>query len=148
MRVKQSTIDKLKSFEGLRLKAYKPVKTEKYYTIGYGHCGSDVKRGMTVTEEEAETLLKKDVSDFEARMLKVVPSDLTSNQWDALLSFSYNVGLGNLKSSTLLKLIRNKADTEAIQAQFRRWVYGSNRKVLPGLVRRRNWEAELWEKKD
>ena len=59
-------IRKIKEFEGLSLKAYKPVKTERYYTIGYGHYGSDVKANQVITEKDAESLLRKDLEKVEA----------------------------------------------------------------------------------
>ena len=145
MKTNEAGLSLIKSFEGLRLKAYKcPAGV---WTIGYGHTGKDVKPGMTITREEAEALLKKDIELFEIGVEKVIDENitLTSNQFSALVSFSFNVGLENFKKSTLLKLINkgNQNELEAIHSQFKRWVY-ANKKVLPGLVKRREAEFKLY----
>ena len=147
MKTNESGITLIKSFEGLRLKAYKPVPSEKYYTVGYGHYGPDVKPGMIITEEQAEALLKKDIELFEIGVEKVIDENitLTSNQFSALVSFSFNVGLENFKKSTLLKMINkgNKDELEAIHSQFKRWVWAGSQ-ILPGLQRRREAEFKLY----
>lgn len=135
-------ISKLKEFEGLRLVAYKPTKAERWYTIGYGHSAGDVKAGMLITEEKAEELLKRDLF-FVERFINGIPKVKTQGQFDALVSFTYNVGVGNLKRSTLLKKIMHDASTIEIQREFMKWVY-SGGKRLDGLVKRRRWEAERW----
>ena len=144
MKTNESGITLIKSFEGLRLKAYKcPAGV---WTIGYGST-EGVKPGMVITEEQAEALLKKDIELFEIGVEKVIDENitLTSNQFSALVSFSFNVGLENFKKSTLLKMINkgNKDELEAIHSQFKRWVY-ANKKVLPGLVKRREAEFDLY----
>ena len=144
MKINEEGLSLIKSFEGLRLKAYKcPAGV---WTIGYGST-EGVKPGMTITREEAEALLKKDIERFEIGVEKVIDENitLTSNQFSALVSFSFNVGLENFKKSTLLKMINkgNKDELEAIHYQFRRWVY-ANKKVLPGLQRRREAEFKLY----
>ena len=98
MKISQEGIDLIKSFEGLRLKAYKALPTEKYFTIGYGHYGEDVKEGMTITQKQAEDLLKKDLERYE-RYVDKYAGNLALNQHerDALVSFCYNCGAGNLK---------------------------------------------------
>ena len=145
MKTNESGITLIKSFEGLRLKSYKCPSG--IWTVGYGHTGKDVKPGMTITREEAEALLKKDIERFEIGVEKVIDENitLTSNQFSALVSFSFNVGLENFKKSTLLKLINSghKDDLELIHKQFSRWVY-ANKKVLPGLVKRREAEFDLY----
>ena len=133
------------SFEGLRLKAYKcPAGV---WTIGAGRT-KGVKEGMVITREEAIEFLKEDVSDVMNQILSVLEGDgsiLTTNQFFALTSFVYNVGIGNFKKSTLLKMINSghKNDLELIHKQFSRWVY-ANKKVLPGLVKRREAEFKLY----
>ena len=141
-RASDTLINKLKAFEGLQLVAYKPTKAERWYTIGYGHSEGDVKEGMRITEEKAEELLKRDLF-FVEKFVNGIPKIKTQGQFDALVSFTYNVGIGKLKSSTLLKKIMHDASTEEIQREFMRWVY-SGGKQLGGLVRRRRWEAERY----
>lgn len=141
-RASDTLISKLKEFEGLRFVAYKPTKAERWYTIGYGHCAGDVKEEMIITEEEAEELLKRDLF-FVEKFINGIPKVQTQGQFDALVSFTYNVGIGKLKSSTLLKKIMHDAPTQEIQREFMKWVY-SGGKRLDGLVRRRRWEAERW----
>lgn len=142
LRASNLLIQKLKEFEGLRLVAYKPTKAERWWTIGYGHCAGDVRPGMRITEEKAEELLKRDLF-FVEKFVNGIPKVRTQGQFDALVSFTYNVGIGNLKRSTLLKKIMHDAPAIEIQREFRRWVYSGGKK-LDGLVRRRRWEAERW----
>ena len=141
-RASDTLISKLKGFEGLRLVAYKPTKAERWWTIGYGHSAGDVKAGMRITEEEAEELLKRDLF-FVEKFINGIPKVKTQGQFDALVSFTYNVGIGKLKSSTLLKKIMHDASTAEIQREFMKWVYSGGKK-LDGLVKRRRWEAERW----
>lgn len=144
MKTSQRGIDLIKRFEGLRLKAYKPVKTEIYYTIGYGHYGADVSVNMVITESEAETLLRKDLQKFEQGVLSAIANtQLTQNQFDALVSFSYNVGLGSLRNSTLLRYVKANANDERIKGEFLKWKYAGGQ-VLAGLVKRRQAEAGLY----
>lgn len=142
LRASDTLISKLKEFEGLRLVAYKPTKAERWWTIGYGHSAGDVKAGMRITEEKAEELLKRDLF-FVEKFLNGIPKVKTQGQFDALVSFTYNVGVGKLKRSTLLKKIMHDAPTAEIQGEFMRWVY-SGGKQLAGLVTRRRWEASRW----
>lgn len=142
MNISQNGVNLIKRYEGLRLKAYKPVKTEKYWTIGYGHYGADVKEGMEITEKHAEELLRQDLKKFEGYVNSYVKVELTQNMYDSLVSFTYNCGAGSLKSSTLLKLL-NKGDYKGAAGQFEKWTKGGG-KVLPGLVKRRKEEKELF----
>ena len=137
----QEGIELIKSFEGLRLKAYKcPAGV---WTIGYGHT-KGVKEGDVITEQEAEDMLKKDVVGFEINVRGAVIPNLNDHQYDALTSFAYNVGLGNFRKSTLLRLINcGITAREDITNQFMRWVYAGGKK-LAGLERRRTAEAELY----
>ncbi|UEA63066.1 lysozyme [Hoylesella buccalis] len=141
-RASDTLISKLKAFEGLRLVAYKPTKAERWYTIGYGHSAGDVKAGMRINEEKAEELLKRDLF-FVEKFINGIPKIKTQGQFDALVSFTYNVGIGKLKASTLLKKIMHDASTAEIQREFMKWVYSGGKK-LDGLVRRRRWEAERY----
>ena len=142
MNISQNGVNLIKRYEGLRLKAYKPVSTEKYWTIGYGHYGADVKEGMEITEKRAEELLRQDLKKFEGYVNSYVKVKLTQNMYDSLVSFTYNCGGGSLKSSTLLKLL-NKGDYNGAAGQFEKWTKGGG-KVLPGLVKRRKEEKELF----
>lgn len=93
MKTSKAGIDMIKSFEGLRLTAYKCVSTEKYYTIGYGHYGKDVKADMRITEKEAEKMLIDDLPSYEKKVDKYDSVyHWTQNEYDALVSFAYNVG--------------------------------------------------------
>ena len=148
MKINETGLALIKSFEGLRLKAYKcPAGV---WTVGYGHTGKDVKPGMVITEEQAEELLRQDLERFENGVLDLLTiPELTSNQFSALVSFSFNVGLGNFKKSTLLKMINkgNKDELEAIHSQFKRWVWAGSQ-ILPGLQRRREAEFDLYSTPD
>lgn len=134
--------------EGLKLKMYNDPAG--HATIGYGHLihkgkinGSEpevFQKGLT--KQEAFDLLKSDLTKFEKIVEDSVKVPLTQNQFDALVSFTYNVGEGNFRSSTLLKKI-NSGDFEKAAREFHRWKY-SDGKVLPGLVNRRAQEAKLF----
>ena len=140
----------IRNFEGLRLKAYRDAGG--VWTIGYGHTGPDVKPGLVITEKWAEILLKYDVERFERAVAKAVHVQLTPNQFDALVSFSYNLGAETLRTSLLLKLL-NVRDFAGAAAQFERFnkVKRRNRAgdmvwvVLVGLVKRREAERKLFE---
>lgn len=142
MNISENGLNLIKKFEGCRLKAYKcPAGV---WTIGYGHTGKDVKEGLVITQEQAEHYLHNDVIIHSANVSRLVKRPLTQNQFDALVSFEYNVGYGNFASSTMLKLINKNKFTEASQ-QFDRWVF-ANKKKLEGLVKRRQAEKELFLK--
>lgn len=143
MKTSQNGINLIKQFEGLQLKAY--ICAAGKLTIGYGHTGPDVKAGMKITDAEAEALLAKDLSSFEAGVSKLVKVPLTQNQFDALVAFTFNVGTAAFgKPSTMLKLL-NLRDYDSAAKEFGRWVNGGGR-PLPGLVKRRAAERALFEK--
>lgn len=135
----------IKNFEGCRLVAYKPVAAEQYYTIGWGHYGPDVTKGMTITQAEADAMLVKDLAKYEAYVNNpsYVPltDKLTQNQFDALVSFVYNTGQGNLK-----KLCDGRTLAQ-IAAAIPAYNKGSGQ-VLQGLVRRRAAEVALFNEGD
>ena len=137
MQVSLLLIWKLKEFEGLRLEAYQDAAG--VWTIGYGHTGRDVKRGDRISEYWATDLLKRDVEKV-AEAVRALNVARTEGQLDALVSFAFNLGIGKLKSSTLLKVIREGGSKAAIKREFRRWVYASGKR-LRGLELRREWEA-------
>lgn len=138
-------IDLIKRFEGFREAAYKPVKEEKNWTIAYGHSGPDVKQGQVVTKEQGEKILRNDIQRFVDGVNKLLKVSVNQYQFDALVSFAYNCGLGNLEDSDLLKFV-NKKDFKDAANEFPKWVHGANREVLPGLVKRRAAEKALFEK--
>ena len=147
MRINAKGLELVKSFEGLKLESY--FCPAGLLSIGYGSTGPHVKAGMKITELEAEKLLEKDLRRFELGVsLLIGDAPTTSDQYSALVAFAFNVGLGNLKASTLLK--KHKAgDIAGAAAQFSAWVKARNPKtkrlqVLPGLVRRRAAEAKLY----
>lgn len=133
----------IKTSEGFKEAAYKcPAGI---WTIGYGWTHG-VKEGDTITEEKASELVEQEVMKI-AEQVKAVLSEevfakLTENQVCALIDFVYNFGLGNFKESTLCKMIKSGQIMEAGN-QFERWVKAGG-KVLPGLVKRREAEKELW----
>ena len=139
MRTSRKGIEFIKAHEGLRLDAY--LCPAGVPTIGYGHTHG-VKMGDRITEEQAEMLLIDDLIVVE-REVNRYGLHLNQNQFDALVSFVYNVGARNFRSSTLLKRLKANPNDPDIANQFKRWVYCDG-KVLPGLVRRRNDEAKLY----
>jgi len=134
-------IDLIKKWEGCRTNAYKcPAGV---WTIGYGHTASAAP-GMMISHLQAEELLRKDLARFEKAVRDYVKVPLTQNQFDALVSFSYNVGTEAFRKSTLLVRVNAKQPYAAAK-QFRRWSLAGG-KELPGLVRRRNEEETLFLK--
>jgi lysozyme len=146
MKTSDKGIALIKSHEGMRLNAY--LCPGKKWTIGYGHTSAagepTVRQGMKITRQEAETILQRDLAMFEARVNRLVKVPLTQSQFDALVSFDFNTG--KLHSSTLLKRL-NAGKHAEVPRQLMRWTQGDG-KELPGLVRRRRDEAELWRSLD
>lgn len=138
MRISEKGIQLIKRFEGCQLTAYKAAPTEKMYTIGYGHYG--VEAGMVITQAQADAYLKDDLEKYDNYIDKYVTADITQGMHDALVSFAYNCGAGNLKSSTLLKKL-NQRDYIGAAEEFCKW-NKANSKVLKGLTRRRQAEKE------
>ncbi|MES2904583.1 MAG: lysozyme [Pseudomonadota bacterium] len=141
MKINARGLALIKAFEGLRLDAYRcPAGVA---TIGYGSTGPHVRMGMTITPGEAERLLEKDIARFEAgvtAMLTGVPT--SEDEFSAMVSLAFNVGLGNFATSTLLK--RHKMGNKVGAANaFLSWVFANKRK-LAGLVRRREAERDLY----
>ena len=132
-------LELIKKYEGLRLEAYKcPAGV---WTIGYGHTKGVIK-GMKITKEEAEELLKQDVAIVELQIVNSV-GRLAACKIDALVSFAYNVGVAAFRRSTLCRKVKANSDDASIRAEFGKWVYAGNKK-LPGLVKRRAEEAEMY----
>ena len=139
MKISDNGIELIKSFEGFSPKACKCVDSEKYYTIGYGHYGKDVKGNDTITKTAATELLKKDVESAERKVNKYDSIyNFNQNQYDALVSFCYNVG--NIDGLT-------KNGTRLIGEISRAFLYynKSGGKVLSGLQKRRKKEKDLFD---
>ena len=139
-KISQAGIDVLKHFEGCKLKAYRD--SVGVLTIGYGSTGSHVSEGMNISQTEAEELLKKDLARFEKGVENLVTVTINDNQFSALVVFSYNVGLGNLSKSTLLKKL-NAGDYDGAAHEFLKWNKAGG-VILLGLTRRRDAEAKLF----
>lgn len=136
MKTSESAKAKIKEFEGLRLSAYKcPAGI---WTIGYGHT-KGVREGMTITPGQADAYLNEDIAVVERQVNANMPQ-LPQCQYDAVVSFVFNLGWPKFADSTLCRKIKANHNDPSIPAEFRRWVYASG-KVLPGLVKRRDWEA-------
>ena len=139
MEVSEILVNKIKEFEGVRLKAYRD--SAGVLTIGFGHVRG-VKAGMKITQKQADSLLRGDLLNVE-NYVNGLGMKFTQGQFDALVSLIFNIGQGNFATSTLWAKIQAKASTESIQNEFRRWVYAGGKK-LAGLVKRREWEAKRW----
>ncbi len=139
MKASKAAYALIRQFEGLRLQAYKCPGG--VWTIGYGHT-SGVLEGMTVTPSEADELLAEDVEVCE-KQINSLNISLNQNQFDALISFLFNVGFGNFSKSTLLTKVKVNPDDNSIMDEFLKWIY-SRGKVLPGLQRRRLAEVKLY----
>lgn len=138
MHITDKGIALIKEYEGLSLKAYRD--TGGVWTIGVGHTRT-AKAGMVITEAQADDLLREDLREAEDGVRKLFPAT-TQAQFDALTSFVFNLGEGQVQDSTLRRL-HNEGQYEAAAAQFSRWVYDNGVK-LTGLVRRRAAEAKLY----
>jgi len=143
MKISKEGLDLIKKFEGLRLKAYKcPAGV---WTIGYGSTGGIIE-GWEITEEDAELLLKDDVFDSEVAVDFDVTVPLTQEQFDALVSFVFNVGIGNFRKSTLLKKL-NAGHYIGAANEFLKWdkaTVNGVKKTLAGLTKRRKMERDLF----
>lgn len=131
------------NFEGLRLESYQD--SVGVWTIGYGHT-LGVKKGQKITKERAKELLYKDVERFEKTVNRRVKVPLTQYQFDALVSFSFNVGGRAFTNSTLLKVL-NIGYYEGVPKELKKWVYAGDER-LEGLVKRRKAEAAMFQGQD
>ena len=137
MDISSKGLNLIKKYEGCRLTAYKPVAAEKYWTIGYGHYGPDVRAGMKITQAQADAYLRNDVAKFVADV-NCLGRDWNQNQFDALVSFTYNCGKGNLVTLTTGRNAAQIADHILLYNK------GAGGVVLQGLVRRRKEERALF----
>lgn len=157
MFISQKGINLIKKYEGRSLTAYKCPSN--VLTIGYGHTGSNVRVGMRISDSEAERLLKNDLIIHCNNVSRLVNVPLTQNQFDALVSLEFNIGYGNFSKSTLLKLLNSKdykgaakrflfenANAKTPEEKYKgSFVFGANKKVLAGLVKRRGEEQHLFQ---
>lgn len=147
MKLNKAGADLIKAFEGCKLDAYKCSANKE--TIGYGNTfyedGTPVKMGDKITKERAESLFELIADSFASKVKPLVTANVNSNQFDALISFAYNCGIANLKSSTLLRKVNANPNDPTIRAEFEKWNKAGG-KVLAGLTRRRKAEADLYFK--
>jgi lysozyme len=146
MEVNKAGRDLIKKFEGCKLKAYKcPAGL---WTISWGLTfypdGAKVKEGDVITQQQAEDYFNAIVDDFAKKVDALIKSNVTDNNFSALVSFAYNVGMGNFRRSTLLRKVNANPKDPSIRAEFQKWTRANN-VVLKGLVRRREAEAKLYE---
>lgn len=141
MKINAAGLALIKAFEGCNLAAYKcPAGI---YTIGYGHTGPSVKAGQVITQHQADVILESDLEIFEHGVTRaIVGFEMTPNQFSALVSFAFNVGVAAFARSHL-RLLVISGDIAGAANEFKRWVRGGG-KVLPGLVRRRLAEKTLF----
>ena len=139
MNTSQTGVELIKKYEGVRLTAYRD--SVGIWTIGYGHTAG-VEQGMTITAEKAEWLLKEDLKIYENYVKQYVKVPLNQNEFDSLVSFTYNVGSGNFQKSVLLTKL-NSGLRAAAADEFTKWVYAGGVK-LNGLIKRRAEERELF----
>ena len=139
MKTSDKGIDLIKKFEGVRLNAY--LDAAGVWTIGYGHT-LNVKSTDVITLDEAEHFLRQDI-EFAEKEVNKHNLNINQNQFDALVSFVFNLGVGNFARSTLLRKIKSNPNDPTIRKEFNRWIYAGG-KALNGLVRRRKEEADLY----
>jgi len=139
--ITQDGIDLIKRFEGFSSTVY--ICPAGYPTIGYGHLVRDHEKFEAISQEDAEALLRIDVESAERAVLRLIKVPLTDGQFDALVSFTFNLGSGALQCSTLRRKVNRQAHSE-VPTQLVRWVWAGGRR-LNGLIRRRAVEAKLYQ---
>lgn len=142
MKISEKGIEFIIKEEGEVLTAY--ICPAGVWTIGVGHTGKEVKKGMKITKEQSREFLKTDIKRFEDIVNKNIRIPLKQCEFDALVSFAFNVGEGAFSKSALVNKINSSAPIKEIEAQFRRWVYAGG-KILPGLKARREREVKLYK---
>lgn len=142
MDISEYGLQLIKDFEGCKLEAY--VCSSGQLTIGFGHCGPDVHEGQTITSVEAKDLLAVDVAKFEEGISHLIKRKLKQSHFDALVSWAFNIGLGNVESSTLRRRMNQSQDQtiRIIEEELPRWNKGPDG-PLEGLTRRRKAEVQL-----
>lgn len=141
MKTSERGIELIKAFEGLRLRSYQD--SVGVWTIGYGHTRG-VRQDMRITPQQAEEYLITDLSNTETFVMRNLDGEHVNQcQFDALVSFTFNLGPGNLAKSTLLKKVKADPDDATIAGEFEKWCRAGG-KYLKGLHRRRKAEAQLY----
>jgi len=143
LKISQEGIALIKKFEGCELTAYQC--SAGVWTIGYGHT-KGIEEGMEITQQEAEDMLVEELHEYENYINDNVTAPLSQNQFDAMVSWVYNLGPANLKASTLLKVL-NAGNYDDVPFQMRRWNKAGG-VTLDGLIRRREAEALLFQNKE
>jgi lysozyme len=143
MNISEEGINLIKKFEGCKLEAYQDAVG--VWTIGYGHT-KNVHEGQVIKQKEAESMLVHELLEYCHHVEKALEVELTQNQFDALVSWTYNLGPTNLNRSTMLKVV-NANNMSEVPTQIKRWNKAGG-KILDGLVRRRKAEALMFEGKD
>ena len=141
MYITELAFQKIKEFEGCRLQAYQDAAG--VWTIGYGHTYG-VRQGDRISQQYADDLLKEDIEHAERQLMALHDSEIlnmTPQQLDAVVSFVFNLGIKRWRTSTLRRCIMQDKPAWLITKEWKRWVYAGG-KQLPGLVKRRDWEAE------
>jgi lysozyme len=137
-------LDLIRGFEGERLESYRCPAGK--WTISVGVTGPHVTEGMKITQAESDELFAAAIRTFETGINKMLLVPISQNQFDAIVALGYNIGLHNLQSSTLLKLL-NRGEYSKAAAEFGRWSHAAGQ-LMPGLVKRRRAEAEMFLKRD
>ena len=141
MRISEQGLALIRQSEGFSAETY--ICPAGKTTIGYGHVVRPNERFPDgIDKEEAENILQQDVTETEQAVSRLATVELSQNQFDALVAFAYNIGVGAFEKSTLLRLL-NDGDMAAAAGEFGRWVYAGDKK-LDGLVRRRSLETALF----
>lgn len=139
MEASDNCLDLIRHFEGLRLDSY--CCPGGIWTIGYGHTGG-IMPGQSISREYAEQLLAEDVAKFAEQVELLLKRPVTQQQFDSLVSLAFNIGITALASSTLIRMLNEGRDDDAV-LQFSRWMQAGG-KILPGLVARRRAEADIF----
>ena len=142
MRTSEKGVEFIVKSEGIKLKAYKAHPREKYLTIGVGHYGADVKPGMVITKEQAKALLHEDLREAEDAINENLNRKISQNQFDALVSFAFNVGTRALLRSTLWRYLQEGRIKDAAN-EFLKWNKHKDR-ILEGLSVRRTAERQMF----
>ena len=141
MKISTEGIALIKGFEGCRLQSYQC--SAGVWTVGYGHTGKEVKKGMVISQQQADEWLIVDCNRVLQMLRDTIRVPIRQNQLDALVSLGFNIGTEALRKSTLMSLVNRNPDDLNIPEQFERWVYAGG-KVVNGLVRRRKAEGRLY----
>ena len=143
--VPNQAVTLIKQFEGCRLQAYQD--SNDIWTIGYGHTGG-IKEDLEITQEQAEEYLREDLQNIAPSIIRLVKKMLNNNEYSALLSLTFNIGIGSFENSTLLKLINQKDLNNAglLANEWLKWDHDAEKNVLNGLLARRREELALYFK--